>query len=133
MAEPEKLFDRETVLDLTVNFIPLAILLVFVVLYLVFSPFGFNSVLTTIQFGIIGVMFVALAILTYYSGAAVSRAEKAREREAAGGELAEASEAGELGGEADPAVEEAPEGELESGASEAGELGDEAGDGPREA
>ena len=122
MAESEKLFDRETVLDLTVNFIPLAILLVFVVLYLIFSPFGFDSVITSIQFAIIGVMFVALAVLTYYSGAAVSRAEKAREGGAHGGEL-ETEETAELGAEAEaePAVEEAPEEELEADTADAPE------------
>ncbi len=79
----KELFDRETLLDLTVNFIPLGILLVFIVLYLVFNPFGFGSVISTIQFAIIGAMFVALAALTYYSGAAVSRAENQMEAAAA--------------------------------------------------
>lgn len=79
----KELFDRETVLDLTVNFIPLAILLVFIVLYLLFNPFGFGSVISSIQFAIIGAMFVALAALTYYSGAAVSRAENQMEAAAA--------------------------------------------------
>jgi flagellar biosynthesis/type III secretory pathway M-ring protein FliF/YscJ len=79
----KELFDRETVLDLTVNFIPLGILLVFIVLYLVFNPFGFGSVISSIQFAIIGAMFIALAALTYYSGAAVSRAENEMEAAAA--------------------------------------------------
>jgi hypothetical protein len=79
----KELFDRDTVLDLTVNFIPLGILLVFIVLYLVFNPFGFGSVISSIQFAIIGAMFVGLAALTYYSGAAVSRAENQMEAAAA--------------------------------------------------
>ena len=79
----KELFDRETVLDLTVNFIPLGILLLFMVLYLIFNPFGFGSVISSIQFAIIGAMFIALAALTYYSGAAVSRAENEMEAVAA--------------------------------------------------
>ncbi len=91
----KELFDRETVLDLTVNLIPLGILLVFIVLYLVFNPFGFGSVISSIQFAIIGAMFVALAALTYYSGAAISRAEKQTEAAAA---LDEDAETEALGG-----------------------------------
>ena len=79
----KELFDRETMLDLTVNLIPLGILLLFVLIYLVFNPFGFGSVISSIQFAIIGAMFVALAALTYYSGAAVSRAENQMEAAAA--------------------------------------------------
>jgi archaellum biogenesis protein FlaJ (TadC family) len=73
----EKVFDRETVLDLTVNFIPLGILLLFLVAYVVFTPFGFDSVITTLQLAIIAVAAIGLLALTYYSGMAVSKAEKA--------------------------------------------------------
>lgn len=76
----EKVFDRETLLDLTVNVIPLGILAFFFVAYIVFTPFGFDSVLSAIQLGIIGLSAVGLAALTYYSGAAVSKAETEEER-----------------------------------------------------
>jgi hypothetical protein len=79
MAETEKVFDRETLLDLTVNVIPLGILIIFFVAYLVFNPFGFDSVISGIQLSIVGVSAVLLTILTYYSGAAVSKAEKREE------------------------------------------------------
>jgi hypothetical protein len=79
----KELFDRDTLLDLTVNFIPLGILLLFIVIYLVFNPFGFGGLVSVIQFSIIGIMFIALAVLTYYSGAAVSRAENQAEADAA--------------------------------------------------
>lgn len=71
-------FDRETLLDLTVNVIPLGILVVFTVLFLVYSPsvFAWDSVFSTIQFAIIGTTFVLLAILTYYAGKAIAGAEK---------------------------------------------------------
>ena len=78
----EKVFDRETVLDLTVNFVPLGILFFFMVAFLALNPYGFDSVITTIQMGIVGVSFVGLAALTYYSGKAISKAENAEEAEA---------------------------------------------------
>jgi archaellum biogenesis protein FlaJ (TadC family) len=73
----EKVFDRDTLLDLTVNFIPLGILALFFVAFVVFTPFGFDSVITTIQLAIIAVSALGLLALTYYSGMAVSKAEKA--------------------------------------------------------
>ena len=79
MAETEKVFDRETLLDLTVNVIPLGILIIFFAAYIVFNPFGFDSVISGVQLAIIGTSAALLAILTYYSGAAVSRAENRQE------------------------------------------------------
>ena len=71
----EKVFDRETLLDLTVNVIPFGILVIFFAAYLVFNPFGGDSLITAIQLAIVGVSAIGLMILTYYSGAAVSKAE----------------------------------------------------------
>jgi small neutral amino acid transporter SnatA (MarC family) len=71
-----EIIDRETILDLTVNFIPLGILVFFFGLYLVVNPWGFDPVFSTIQFAIIGGIAVALTILTYVSGKAVARDEK---------------------------------------------------------
>jgi uncharacterized membrane protein len=76
-------FDRETLLDLTVNAVPLGILIFFVVLFGAFNPFGFNSVISTLQFGIVIISAILLLVLTYYSGLAVQNAEH---REAAEGE-----------------------------------------------
>ncbi len=75
----QSVFDKETLLDLTVNAIPLAILLFFLVVFAVMNPFGSAPVVQSIQFSIVGVMFVALAILTYYSGKAVASAEQRME------------------------------------------------------
>jgi hypothetical protein len=101
----EKVFDRETLLDLTVNVIPLAILAIFFVLYLVITPWGLSSVLSTLQLAIIGTMFLGLFVLTYYSGKAISKAEKAAEAEAeleAGTEPAELADASDAELEAEP-------------------------------
>jgi hypothetical protein len=75
-------FDRETLLDLTVNIIPLGILLFFVVLYTVYTPFGWDPVITTLMYGLHVVPFVGLAVLTYFAGRAISRAEGEAERAA---------------------------------------------------
>jgi len=71
-------FDRDTILDLTVNIIPLGILAFFIVAFVVFTPdpLAFDSVFSTLQFSILVTMFVLLAILTYYAGKAVAGAEK---------------------------------------------------------
>jgi hypothetical protein len=78
----EKVFDRETLLDLTVNVIPFGIMAIFFALYLLFNPFEGGSVITAIQLSIVGVSAIGLLILTYYSGAAVSKAEMEAEAEA---------------------------------------------------
>jgi hypothetical protein len=71
-----KIFDRETMLDLTVNFIPLFIILFFVVAFAVFNPFGFDSMATGIQYALLLAPFAFLAILTYLSARAIAGDEK---------------------------------------------------------
>lgn len=68
-------FDRETLLDLTVNVIPLGILGFFILAFIVVNPFGWDPVISTIQFAIVGSMFCLLTILTYYAGKAIADAE----------------------------------------------------------
>ncbi|MFB6179373.1 MAG: DUF6684 family protein [Halorientalis sp.] len=76
-------FDRETILDLTVNVIPLGILAFFIVAYAFFNPFGWNSLISTLQFAIIIVTAVLLSILTYAAGKAISEAESEMDEETA--------------------------------------------------
>ncbi|WP_049899003.1 DUF6684 family protein [Halococcus agarilyticus] len=73
----ERTFDRETLLDLTVNVIPLGIILFFVVLFLVIRPWEQNLVLTVVSMALLVVPFVALALLTYLSGRVIASAEQA--------------------------------------------------------
>jgi hypothetical protein len=68
-------FDRETMLDLLVNVIPLAILLFFIGLFVVANPFGGNPVYTYLQFAIVVLTFVLLVILTFFSARAVASDE----------------------------------------------------------
>lgn len=71
-----ELFDRETLLDLTVNFIPLAILGFFFLLYVFVNPWGFDPLYSTLQFGIILGIFALLCVLTYFSGKAIEGDER---------------------------------------------------------
>ena len=71
-----EIFDRETMLDLVVNFIPLFIILFFTLGFIFFNPFGFESLTSGIQFGLLIAPFILLAILTYISGKAIAGSEK---------------------------------------------------------
>lgn len=73
-------FDRETLLDLVVNAVPLGIMLFFLVVFAAYNPFGPNAVNTALQFSIVGVTLVALVVLTYYSARAIADAEADMER-----------------------------------------------------
>ena len=77
-------FEKETLLDLTVNMIPLGIMLFFIAAFAVVPAFGVDPVFSAMQFAIIGTMFGGLALLTYYAGKAIEGAE-----ENSGGEHAE--------------------------------------------
>ncbi|SFR46926.1 DUF6684 family protein [Halogeometricum limi] len=71
-----EIFDRDTILDLTVNIIPLGIIAFFVVGFAVFPAFGFDPLTTAVQYGLLIVPFVFLAILTYLSGKAIAGDEQ---------------------------------------------------------
>ncbi|WP_253736254.1 DUF6684 family protein [Halohasta salina] len=71
-----KIFDRETILDLVVNFIPLGIILFFIGAFAVFAPWGFEPMASGLMFAIMVVMFLALAVLTYLSAKAIAGDEK---------------------------------------------------------
>lgn len=71
-----RIFDRETLLDLTVNVVPLVIIAFFVVAFLVVNPWGVDPLASGIQFALLLAPFVLLAILTYLSGKAIAGDEK---------------------------------------------------------
>lgn len=74
MAE---IFDRETLLDLTVNMIPLGIILFFTGLFVFANPFaGLDRLGYLLMLGLHLMPFVGLAILTYVSGKAIAGDEK---------------------------------------------------------
>jgi hypothetical protein len=72
-----RIFDRDTLLDLTVNIIPLAIMAFFVVAFVVVDPWGDLGVFSRpLQLALLIVPFAALAVLTYVSGKAIAGAEQ---------------------------------------------------------
>jgi hypothetical protein len=72
-------FDRDTLLDLLVNVIPLVIIAFFVVAFALFDPFGGDTLGRVIQVVLLVAPFVALALLTYVSGKAISSDEERAE------------------------------------------------------
>lgn len=69
-------FDKETLLDLVVNGVPLFILLFFLAVFIVLPYFGFEGLATIEQILIVGVSFVSLAILTYVAAKKIAGTEK---------------------------------------------------------
>jgi membrane protein implicated in regulation of membrane protease activity len=70
-------FEKDTLLDLTVNVIPLGIILFFIGAFAVVPAFGVDPVFTGLQFALMISMFFLLAVLTYYAGRAIEGAEQA--------------------------------------------------------
>ena len=68
-------FEKDTLLDLTVNVIPLGIILFFIAAFAVVPAFGVDPVFTSLQFALMISMFLLLAVLTYYAGRAIEGAE----------------------------------------------------------
>jgi hypothetical protein len=71
-----RIFDRDTLLDLTVNIIPLVIIAFFVVAFVLVNPWGVDPLASGIQFALLIAPFVLLAVLTYISGKAIAGDEK---------------------------------------------------------
>lgn len=71
----DSVFDRETLLDLTVNLIPLGIILFFVVLFFVFDPFGNDAVAVVLSQLLLVVPFLVLAVITYVAGRIIAETE----------------------------------------------------------
>lgn len=74
-----KIFDKETLLDLTVNFVPLFIILFFIGVLLITNPWpDLGGFLFIVALGLHVIPFVGLAILTYVSGKAIAGDEKTK-------------------------------------------------------
>ncbi|MFC5970939.1 DUF6684 family protein [Halomarina salina] len=88
--------DRETLLDITVNLIPMGILVFFVVLFLVFTPFPPNLFIAGVSHFLTIFPLVLLALLTYVAAKVIARDEKKLEERSNEGQGLEArSTAGE--------------------------------------
>ena len=69
-------FDKDTILDLTVNIVPLVILGFFIVLYLILNPWGFDDILVSvISHGLMIFTFLNLLLLTYVAALFIERDE----------------------------------------------------------
>lgn len=73
--------DRETVLDVTVNLIPLVILAFFAVFYTVVYPWDSDPGMFVLMHFLTLFPFVMLVILTYFSAKVVSRDQRRLEAE----------------------------------------------------
>lgn len=67
---------RETLLDLSVNLIPLGMLVVFVALFLVYSPWEGGGFELGVSIALTVIPFVFLALITYVSGAVIQKEEE---------------------------------------------------------
>lgn len=74
-------FDRETLLDLSVNVIPLGIIVFFVVVFAAAPAFKFDPFVTTIQMALLVIPFIGLAGLTYISGKTIAKDEQKLENQ----------------------------------------------------
>ena len=115
----DEIFDRETMLDLLVNIIPLFILGFFIVVFAAVSPFGIDPLASSIQFGLIAIPFVLLAVLTYFAAVAVAGSENSGPVYLPGQASVRGAEPLEVPGEEnDDAETEDPAAELDDAASE---------------
>jgi len=74
-------FERETVLDLIVNVIPLVMILFFAVLFVVVPVFEWDPFYLVVGHALLVIPFVLLALLTYLAGKVVAGAEANHENE----------------------------------------------------
>lgn len=83
-----RVLDRETMLDLFVNAVPLAIILLFALVGLVVAPIGWGSLFTeAVELGLLVVPFVVLVVVSYVAGRAVALdEERVEQAERAGAE-----------------------------------------------
>jgi len=75
----ESHIDRETILDVLVNVIPVGILLLFFLYTLLYNPWGYDGPNVVIQHFLTLFPLVLLFILTYVSARVISRDEAGHE------------------------------------------------------
>ena len=75
-GEQQDWANMDTLLDVTVNLIPMGILLFFIVLTTLFRPWGLDSSTFVLMHFLTVFPFVLLALLTYVSARAIAGAEQ---------------------------------------------------------
>lgn len=69
-------FDKDTLLDITVNVVPLGILAFFFVVFVVVNPWGMDDVLTSVvSLGLVAFTFLSLAVVTYFAAVRIETGE----------------------------------------------------------
>jgi len=66
-----RIFNRETLLDLVVNMIPIVIMLIFLVLFALYNPWPGNAFMSGLGLALVIVPLILLAILTYLAADAI--------------------------------------------------------------
>jgi len=61
----ERVFDKETLLDITVNVVPLGILVFFLALFIALDTWSGSLLVDVVSWALIVVPFVLLGLLTY--------------------------------------------------------------------
>lgn len=72
----ERVINRDTLVDVTVNVVPLAVLLAFVVLFVAYDPWGWDPFPVLLSIGLLVVPFATLAVVTYAAARAIARDER---------------------------------------------------------
>lgn len=68
-------FERDAILDITVNIIPLSVIVFFALVFAFFPVFGTDPVMIALQFSLLLAPFTFLAIITYYSAKAIENSK----------------------------------------------------------
>lgn len=61
----ERVFDRETLLDATVNFIPMGMIVFFTAMFLLMNPWEDSLIITVTAYMQLVIPFVSMAVITY--------------------------------------------------------------------
>ncbi|SIR83992.1 hypothetical protein SAMN05421858_4086 [Haladaptatus litoreus] len=64
-SESDVVFDRETLLDISVNIVPMVILLFFIVLFVVWTPWSGEPLISAMSHLLTIIPFVLLGLLTW--------------------------------------------------------------------
>lgn len=67
--------NRETLLDVTVNIIPLFIILFYLVLFIVYDPYRWEPLIIGVSLILLIIPFVLLALVTYIAGRTIEQEE----------------------------------------------------------
>ncbi|RJT05288.1 DUF6684 family protein [Halococcus sp. IIIV-5B] len=72
----DRVFNRETLLDLTVNFIPMGMIIFFFALFILADPFPADAMAVGTSLSLLVIPFVVLAVTTYVTGRIIAEADQ---------------------------------------------------------